>query len=258
MALDRPEWWRYFGDDESDALDAILVLLDRAEEPDPAVLAATSRKAVELLEKSTGRFFRQRDGSLSIDGTGCPRLWLPYPVVTSDQVAGALDVEVEIAGDDEALGTDTYTVNAGAQVGTDDPRQDPWVELGVTGNLVVPASSWALFPVGPRNVTVTASWGYLEEDGATPAAILDAIVRIVSLSLDRPVSDTGSGPTDASLTSETVEGRSYSYGAQAQSYGLTLDRDVDLILRGYARPPDVHVGRSPNRGARSARTFRVW
>lgn len=148
MGLDRPEYWRYLGDTEEEAIEALKERLD--ERPDAAelkdsALTRSLRKAVGLLEKATGRFFRPRTGALECDGTGARRLWLPWPIVSADQDEDAADVEVEIEG--EALDSDAFVAQTGAAVGFDDPRADPWIEL-VASTLGLQSSRHAFRPQG--------------------------------------------------------------------------------------------------------------
>lgn len=240
MALDRPEPWRYFGETEDEALDELRDRL--TSDPGDPALRRELRRAGQFLEKATGRFFRPRAGSIQVDGTDTDRLYLPHPVISADQLEEALDVVVVIAPDTEAVDLVTLTVNAGAAVGDDDPRNDPWIELTTTDTTRAYGFR-ARFPWGGRRVSVTATWGYVEEDGTTPEPILDCLVRLVTLNLADPASAAGSAPAAGALLSETVEGRSYTYSGLATSEGLTLDRTVDAILRGYRRPTDVIVSR---------------
>lgn len=257
MSLDWKEGWRYFSDDsEDDAVDEVLERLDPLE-PDPNRVARALRAAATFLDRATGRFFRRRDGSITLNGTDSPRLWLPFPIVTVDQVEDAVDLAVSIDG--TALDSDQVGANSGVILGVEDPRANPWIELtrSSTGS---PFSfgRLAVFPEGVRNVEITASWGYLEEDGTTPEPILDCLARLIAMKLASTPDQAGSGPAAAALLSESVEGRTYTYAADAASYGLTLDRETDAILVAYSRPPEVVVSRGKNRGQRSIGFVDPW
>lgn len=264
MSLNRPEYWRYFGSTFPAAIEALRERLEERDDSDAleeGQLARTLRQAVGVLEAATRRFFRRRDGSLEIDGSGTSRLPLPYPIVSADQVAALQDVDPDeadltafaalISGDDTAVDSAAYVVYDGARVGDDDPRDAPAVEFLAPNQL---PGTWfltpAVWPNGPRNVTITATWGYLEEDGTTPEPILDVLARLVSLALDRPAAAAGEAPAASALLTESVEGRSYTYAGVAASHGLTLDRGIDAVLQRYTAPATVYVSRGSSRTRR--------
>lgn len=261
MALDRPEHWRYFGDDADAAVEALRERLEPvagAADLGDEDLLRRLRRAVGLLEHVTGWFFRPRDGALEIDGNGAERLTLPHPVVSQDQLAEALDVEVQVEGDDDVVDATRYRCNAGALPGPDDPRLDPAIAVKrvSSSGAYIASESRTRWPEGDGNISVTATWGYLEEDGTTPEPILDCLARLVALSIDQGVETTGAAPGASAITAEAVDGRSYSYSAAAASYGLTLDRTIDSILRAFTRPPDIQVSRGRGDLARAARSSR--
>ena len=263
MPLSNREPWRYFEDpsDPNDEAAALLLLrglmgASFASAPNDAVLTNILARSVRFFERVTRRFFVRRDGTLDIDGTDAPRLWLPFPVVSLDQDNTALPVEVSI-GEGDPLEPQLYDVNDGAWEGEDDPRDDPFIEHSndSTGTVVsTPPRTYnaARWPYGVRNVHVTASWGYLEPDGAVPPLVQHALARLCVL--NSAPNDDLSAVEDrrrGALLSESVEGRSYQLASHAISGGLTLDREIDQILRSYKRPPAAHISRPPRRRARA-------
>ena len=270
MALDPTAPFYYFhppdeGEAEDDAQAAALVLLrarmgdSYATTPDDAALLRALARAVAFVERATGRFFVQRTGTLILDGTGDPRLPLPHPVVSTDQ--GGEGVTAVVIGrtedDEETVDAADYVVTDGALVGPGDPRDNPAIEL-IPSSSVYRAGPWwgqvGCWPGGKRMIQVTATWGYLEEDGSTPEPIVHLLAR---LCIQQVVAlDDADGKEDSkrgAIVAEQTQGRSYQLGAQASGYGLTLDREMDQIIATYKRPPRVVISRAPKRASRVRR-----
>ena len=261
MALSNREGWRYF--DADDQATALLALRARmgdsfATDPDDAALTILIERMVRFLERATKRFFVKREGVLRLRGSGEPRLWLPFPIVATDQGGTGL-VSVTFFDDSEPQTIEDFTVNDGAWEGDDDPRDDPFIEYAIDtfGSQFVSrppvfAGSLRHFPYGVKNIIVDASWGYLEPDGAVPELILHVLARLCVLNVDPnddlcAVDDRRRG----ALIAESTRGRSYQVAAHAVSGGITLDREIDQILRSYKRPPTVTVSRPPARRGRA-------
>lgn len=255
--LTNREPWRYFEDPGTPDDEAAALVLLRARMgtsyatvPDDVELTRILTRAVRLLERYTKRFFVLRVGTLTLDGTNAERLWLPFPVVSIDQGGAGAGVTAVAIGDADPLEVDAYDVNDGAWEGYDDPRSDPAINWARTGPYsALPSQpprrelgsrSW---PAGMRNISVTASWGYLEEDGTIPELIQHALARLVILNI-APLDDEAAcldARTAGALVSETTTGRSYTLNSASVGMGLTLDREIDSILRSYRRPPDAYV-----------------
>lgn len=266
MSLSALEPWHYFdAADQGDALDALRARMGAtyATTPDDDQLLLVLRRSVEMLHRATDRFFVARTGSILLGGNGTPRLELPFPVASADQVDAGGITEI-IVGDpdtEDAVDADLYAVNDGALPGPLDPRNNPFVEMVVpsAGGAVSRPPIWpgkaGTWPYGVNNIRLTGTWGYLEEDGSTPELILHFLARMCIL--NAPELDDGDGQEDkrrAAIQSESTQGRSYTLGSVALSAGLTLDRELDSILRSFRRPPRAIVSRAPKRGLRS----RYW
>lgn len=234
--------WRYFGSVQATALAAVRTRMGAsyAAVSDADTLAAL-KLAVAYLHGYTGRVFRPVPATLTIDGTGGNRLPLPMPVVSADQYSGggvtAITLrEVDDQSDPITVDLGLVEVNEGACWGPDDPRLDPVIRYrGASGR----------WPDGIGNVSVAATWGYVEADGATPELILDCLARLTARSLIAV--DDIDGQSDARanfVTEETTQGRHYKLAPIAISGGLTGDRLIDQTLAHYRRPPAVYVSRS--------------
>lgn len=268
MALDPTAPFYYFhppdeGEEEAEAQEAALVLLRErmgaayADAPTDAVLLRALARAVAFVERATGRFFVQRTGQLSLDGTGDPRLPLPHPVVSTDQ-GGTGVTEVLIgrtADEQETVDATCYVVTDGALIGPGDPRDNPAIEL-IPSSSVYTAGTWwgeqGTWPGGRRLIQVTATWGYLEEDGSTPEPIVHLLARLcIQQVVENDDADAKEDVKRGAIVAEQTQGRSYQLGAQASGYGLTLDREMDQIIAAYKRPPRVVISRPPRRRRRA-------
>lgn len=261
-ALASVEDWEHFGTVEATAITALRALMGSsyASSPPTAALKTALAQAVDYLQGATGRLFVGRAGTLSIDGTGTHRLFLPYAIPSVNQDATAGVTEILIGEDVTALDEDTYEVNDGIGLPGRDPRDHPFIDL------VAPSSGgtfvsrppgfggWRTWPEGIRNVHVTALWGYLDEDGATPLlaqkALAGLTVRALTTWDDQDdLDDLHLGAVQAEATRD----RSVSYGERAGGGGITTDRELDLLIARLRAPARVRVSRPPGRRVAQAR-----
>lgn len=258
MALSAFQPWHYFdAADQAAAVAALRAAMGSsyASSPDAADLLTALSRAVSHLHKRTQRFFLQRTGSLVVDGNGAPLLPLPHPVISTDQ-GGTGITAITVNG--ETIDSDSYVVNEGAQLGDDDPRDNPFVTYDRSFAL----SAQSLPPIeevgytgwwtpGTRNVVVTGSFGYVEEDGSTPSPILDALARLCIRQLvPRDDEDALEDLRRGALIYEQTQGRSYSLATGMVSGGSTGDRELDQVIAEYTRPPTVHISRPARRRRR--------
>lgn len=259
--LAKPAAWEHFSDDtdaddaEDDALTALRARLGAsyASAPDDAELLAALSRAVAFLERATGRWFTVRTGTLKISGTGTQRLFLPLPVVSEDQ-GGTGVTAIKFGTDTTALDADFYTVSDGAGLPGRDPRDQPVIDLvGETSGATFvsrPPSweSWTHWPLGVRNINVTASWGYVDELGNTPELARQALALLLVRELTRP--EDAEGRDDlrrGAILSESTQGRSYTLDRAGAGAGLTTDRELDILIGSLKAPPVPRIPMPPNR-----------
>lgn len=253
MALTNLEPWRYYDRaSQSAALAALRASLgpSYAATPDNAGLTRALGIAVAYLERATARWFVPRAGALAVDGTGASALFLPAPVVAASQVTGGGVTAVSVEGED--LDAGSWTANEGAGVpGYDDPRDNPLLRWAGRSSWSSPWNRDARWPWGRSNVSVTATWGYLEADGSTPALVLFALSRLTLRHI--PTLDDEAATVErvrgGAVVAEATRDRSYSYADAGLSAGVTGDREIDKILASYRRPPAA-VSSTPPRQRR--------
>lgn len=259
MALSSSTPWHYFGTvDQDTSRTALRDLMGSsyASAPADAVLDAALARAVRFFEAATGRFFVSIVGTITLHGNGEPRLSLPHPVVSADQ-GGTGITSITFGDDASAQDSALYAVNDGASDGPDDPRLNPFVEF-------VPASSTTsvspesygsgLFPYGVRNVAIVGEWGYLEPDGSTSVLVQEAIAALTIRKLGAfDDQDDQEDLRRGAVTSESTAGRTGSFHENAVGRGVTTDREIDLLIRRFRRPPRATIARPPRRNQRRGR-----
>lgn len=261
-ALSAAQAWEHFGADEETAMAALRAAMgdSYAATPDDATLTAALVEAVDYLEAATGRFFVARSGTLSVDGTGTTRLFLPYPVVSTGQDAAGGVSEILIGDDTTAVDEDAYEVNDGIGLPGRDPRDHPFIDL------ILPSSGTSfvsrppgfggarVWPLGTRNVHVAALWGYVDESGATPTLARKALAGLAIRALaawDDP--DAQADLHQGAITTETTRDRSISYSSGASGGGITTDRTLDMLIARLRAPARVRVQVPPRRRVNDVR-----
>lgn len=158
--------------------------------------------ATAYIDKMTGQWFDERPATLVLDSPGGPILPLPVPPIAL----------TEVLVDGQAV---TYTVDYNKA----NPR--------------LLAKYW---PAGPGAVSAAGTWGHLE-NGTTPAMINHLAVRLVirELPLASDV-DGQEAKKRARITSESVDGHSYSLAQLTAAGSFTGDPELDTILMTYQRP----------------------
>jgi hypothetical protein len=264
-----PAAWAHFTEDpeavdpEADALERLRARLGAsyATTPTDAELLAALGRAVAFLERATGRWFTVRTGTIKVDGTGTPRLFLPLPVVSEAQ-GGAGVTAITFGTDTTELDAEFYQANDGAGLPGRDPRDQPIIDLvgSSTGSSAFTSrppgwEAWSSWPRGVRNVNVAASWGYVNETGATPELARQALALLTVRELTRPEDpDAREDLRRGALLSESTQGRSYTVNQAGTGAGLTTDRELDILIGSLRAPPVPRIPAPPNRRRATTRT----
>lgn len=264
-ALSAVEAWGYFGTVEADALTALRARMgetyqDATAYPDAAIKAAVT-EAVAYFEGATGRFFVKRTGTLDVDGTGTSTLYLPFPVVSTNQDSGA-EVGITVGEDTTELDTDSYRVHDGTGLPGRDPRDNPLIERVAPSTSSVQFVSYppgyggtTAWPAGSRNIHVDATWGYLDESGETPDLVQEAVALLtIRATIPNDEPDELDELHRGAIQAESTRDRSISYGQRAQGGGLTTDPTIDRLIQHFKAPNRVRRNQPPNRRRVTSRT----
>ena len=184
--------------------------------------------ARDWIERSTGLYFDKRTSeTVLLDGPGTPILELPAPALslTSVKIEGvAVDA--------------TDYVNYNRRNGEDFlyPRLVFKGEFSRMERAFWPQPARRSWPIGDQNVEVVGTFGWVESDDSTPAAIKRAALLLVVGMMD----DVGKADADENrrrryLTGERLGNYSYTLSDAAQGDGLG-DPEVERLLLPYHRP----------------------
>lgn len=209
--------------------------------------------ASRYVDKVTGRFFEPRERVYTLDGQGAGMLFLQEPII------GVSRIRVGFAGDFlgvQGVASDSYRVyNRHLSQGLERPddRDDPRIaliaaELETTSVLLGGFERW---PLGHQNIEVTGVFGYTDFDGVinsqgkTPDLIELVTQKIVVRMLPKVAS------TDAAfdaaqgfrIKSLRTRDQTITYQDMILQGAFTGDPEIDTILAGYARPPDLAMTR---------------
>lgn len=266
MALSLSTPWHYFADpdteSQADARTRLRALMGTsyASSPVDSTLDDALERAVRFFEAATGRFFVKLTGTVKLHGNGEPRLDLPHPVISSDQGGTGIS-SITFDTDDTAQDADLFTVNEGADHGPADPRRYPFVEFtpaSSTTSVSPEGYGSGLFPYGVQNIALVGTWGYVEADGSTPVLVRKAVAALTIRELAAlDDCDDQEDLRRGALTSRSTAGRSSSLHENAVGRGVTTNREIDLAIRRYRRPPRATVNRPPRRARRRGRSWRT-
>ena len=196
----------------SEMMSDIPVLSER---PTEAELLLKITFAQGYIEKLTGQFFNERDMVLSLDGTGNYLLKLPFP---------AVDItKIEFKNSDGSY--TEYDLSYFEVYNRYNPDDRPYPKI---------ESDTYIFPEGRKNIRLTGTFGYVEEDGTTPRLIKEALKMIVKQWLFD--SDTNKGNRRKSkIWFDKGQNNENRISEAISSGNLTGDPEIDNILRWYTR-----------------------
>jgi hypothetical protein len=227
-----------------------------ANPPDDATIFASIMLWQQVLERVTRQWFRPIACEFRLDGTDSDTLHLPVPIISVS--------ELRINTDSNALTAARYRVYAGRQL--PDDRKNPRIKLVDNfdgyGRDIYTASdrtSRSRFFKGRQNQFIRGVFGYIEQDGSTPALIKRATLKLVIADLSSPlVSGAGGGLTPPPITAglvreEVTDGHSIKYDiaggdirARAPGLsGLINDPEVQMIVKLYKAPIGMAAPANP-------------
>lgn len=137
------------------------------------------QRAEVAVEKFTGNYFREIEGTFSFDGNNTHLLHLPLAII---EITSLVINEMSVA-----LDSDYYTVYSGRQAPNDD-RKNPKIELKRV------SSAGTIYVFGNANKflkglnqVVTGKFGFLEPDGTVPLPVQEAVMGLALLGADSTI-----------------------------------------------------------------------
>lgn len=229
--------------------------LDESVASDSAVLAAIVVWQ-RFIERATRQWFYPRAMQFRLDGTDSDTLHLAVPIIAVS--------ELRINGDTTALDPTYYRVYNGFDY--PDDRRNPRIKLIDTldHNLDIytaPLRDGRLwFRKGRLNQYVDGMFGYVEEDGSTPALIRRAVLKLVIEKLATPLYSGVSGAAPPPpiitgvVTEEWTDGHRLKYATSGGELnprppglsGVTNDPEVLGIIKLYKAPIGLSTPAHPS------------
>lgn len=212
--------------------------------------------ASRFVEASTRRFFYPKAMTVTLDGSGGPKLFLDDPIIAVSSVA--FEESPLYPSSFSSIASETvrvYNRHLTEQLTEPDDRNNPKLELfnpgfyRSSGAALYSGAHQLVFPRGQRNVRVVGVFGYTDYDsaitsGKTPE-LIKHVTKLLVLRNLAPLADT-SARFDAlvrhRLTSERTRDQSYTIaplGNQGGGALFTGDPEIDHVLSFYQRPPGM-------------------
>jgi len=218
----------------------------------PEAIQKQLDKWSEFIDAATKQWFEPRAKSLCLDGNDSRVLFLPVPIIQIDALY--------LNNSPDPSDPTHYSVYNRRDSERDD-RRNPMVKLTSPGMTVYDSPDFrsaARFCVGEQNQRLEGVFGFVEEDGTTPALIKEAVLRLTIKRLQSGTTlwdQTGGGGTPAGgglILSETTDGHTITYHAFTTTpskpglNGITNDPEVDRIIDLYRGP--IKIASTPGRG----------
>ena len=176
----------------------------------------------DFIELFCGQFFEEREMSITLDGSGTNTLYLPLPIISLSSVT---------MGGATLIASSLYTYNRYYP----DDRLSPKIKYSGT------------FTDDFQNIVVTGTWGFVEQDGSTPRALVEAAMKIlVNIALKPLVGSAGyEGNTqNHRLIKEKTDTYFYELSANPATNGPTGIAEIDKVLLMYRRGNNLITGTS--------------
>ncbi len=220
--------------------------------------------ASRYIDKLTRRFFEPRVLTFNFDGAGGSQLLLGDPIIgiTSLKVGFAGDLSTVTEVDLENV--KIYNRHLSQNLLNPDDRDNPRIAL-IAGQLDRPRliGGFRTFPDAFQNIELTGTFGYTDFNGAgsssgkTPELIEYITKKIVVRYLPKLTDDDavdsalGAGRIKK-LRTRDQEIQYFSASEGGPPPGLwTGDPEIDHIIAGYMRPPDIEATQLTVRGSRT-------
>mgnify|MGYP002623698278 CR=1 FL=1 len=171
-------------------------------------LSELIKTSCDFIDRITGQFFELRELTLRFDGRDGQYLVLPYPLIEA----------TEILVDNEAVKDFVLYNRLEDRVYPRIYRKRKWLK-------------------GVLNISVSGSWGYVDENLQTPASIKRIAIKLAMYHFPA-LSDSDAQEQlniNGRVISETTDGHSYSLANVDTSSLITGDKEIDDVLKFYMR-----------------------
>ena len=218
--------------------------IDLPDRPTDTTIQAVIDYVEPLFERLCRQWFESRDLDFYFDGQDSDTIHFGVPIISIDALY--------INDDTNPLDSSLYKVYATQQTAMGDRRGNPKISLVrslANANIFINTSSCGIMKMykGRQNCRVVGAFGYLDNDGNTPAPVVEAIKRLVVEYLQNPAySVTPLPPSPGSAPGVIVEEETddhrikYAVGAISTTRvgltDITADPYVQRIIKLYRAP----------------------
>lgn len=214
------------------------------------------RRASDLIENYTHRWFYPRECTITLDGSGSSILQLSMPIIAITRVRFLSTDRLGVAGTQEISLDELRAYNRHLSENLTDPddRNNPRIQfLYATRAYNRPLYPTGVFPNGVRNIEVTGLFGYTDWDagqtfwtdgvtpvGKTPDLIRDVCMALVARDL-APIADLETR-AEAAASGNVLQMRTRDqmivYGGNkfvSYASGIAGNRELAAMLAPYCR-----------------------
>lgn len=202
------------------------------------------QESMDLIDNRTGQFFNKREGEFKIKGRNTRLMQLPVPIIAIDELL------INSTNTKLTEGEDFDYVAFKGRGQPQDDRRNPKIELGIgngSTSIYTGTVTTRLF-MNNALTKLTGSFGFLEQDGSTPALIKKATLILTMLTINTPTGGSvslteGTGPLKRLKVDlheqEFFEASSNKDSVQSSDSG---NAEVDNIIAMYRTP--IRIGGS--------------
>lgn len=187
-------------------------------------------------EKKCGQWFTPRELDLLLDGDGSRVLHLNVPVISVTDL---------FVNDDfvNALDPSYYVVYN--RLFPEDDRRNPRIKIKRSSGDIFTSYTGSTFNAGDQNQKISGMFGYVEEDGSPPFAVMRAILLLIRMTAAQMNDDEVDQLRVGRATEEVTDRHRIRYSDLYDSlkkWSVTGITEVDDALVTYRRPAKI---RSP-------------
>jgi len=189
-------------------------------------------------EKKCGQWFTPRELDLLVDGDGSRVLYLDVPAISVTELYINNDFV-------NALDPSYYTVYN--RMFPEDDRRNPRIKLKRSLDGIFSSYTGSKFNAGDQNQKISGLFGYVEEDGSPPFAVMRAILLLIRMTAAQMNDDEVDQLRVGRATEEVTDRHRIRYSDLYDSlkkWSVTGITEVDDALVMYRRPAKIRSPRS--------------
>lgn len=216
--------------DDNQVLNGVANLL-HSDSYDRKSIEKEIKTASSFIDYHTRQFFNSRSKTIRLEGNNSNVLLFPIPIISVS----------EVRLNDDTVGTDLTNFEFFNNRGNiPDDRRNPRIKIFEHNRNIFRGSLGRAFLRGTMT-EIDGYFGFIDEDGSTPALIQKAVNRMVISSVSNPISTTSTGGLIGPKKSERVDLHETEYYQPDDVQGgpsgkISGDVEVDRIINMFRSP----------------------